>query len=88
MIINKLRNLTLQKSETSRHYACGETSPVNLGHQDGSILIPGLSKLNEPRVGGANIVDDLRLPMDNDVFIWPDVMWYLCIVPKSTYLSP
>ena len=44
--------------------------------------------LNEPRVGAADIVDDIRVPMDNDVLIWPDVMWHLGMDPKSTHLSP
>ena len=64
------------------------TSLVNLGHRDGSVLISGWSKLNEPRVGAADIIDDLRVPMDNDVFIRPDVMWHLGMDPKSTHLSP
>ena len=64
------------------------TSPVNLGHRDGSVLIPSWSELNKPRVGAAGIIDDLRVPMDNDVFIWPDVMWHLGMDLKSTHLSP
>ena len=64
------------------------TSQVNLRHQDGFVLIPGWSKLNELFVGAADILDDLRVPMDNDVFIWHDVMWHLGMDPKSTHLSP
>ena len=56
------------------HIFSGKASPVNLGHRYGSVFIFGYSKLNKPRVGAADIVNDLRAPMDNDAFIPTNVI--------------